>query len=73
MTPQRLEVCLGIMGWTLRVLARMVKKSEGTIRQWKNGGLPVPEDVAAWLEGMVTHLEENPPPSTADMRRRATS
>ncbi|GBQ85584.1 hypothetical protein AA14337_3110 [Acetobacter malorum DSM 14337] len=73
MSPQRLAICLEIMGWTLRVLARMLRKSEGTIRQWKNGSLPVPEDVAVWLEGLVAYMEANPPPSTADLRRRATS
>ncbi len=62
MTPDRLRECLVALHWSQRGLATILNRQEGTVRQWARGAVRVPDDVAAWLEIMGKHAEENPAP-----------
>lgn len=62
MTPTRLRECLEAIGWTQRGLARILKRQEGTVRQWARGAPEIPDDVAAWLEKLARFHERNPAP-----------
>lgn len=63
MTPTRLRECLDVLGWSQRGLAGHVAYAEGTVRMWARGALPVPSDVAKWLETRARHAERTPPPA----------
>jgi ribosome-binding protein aMBF1 (putative translation factor) len=62
MTPQRLAEILQSLGWSQRGLARTVGWNERTVRRWCSGEYAVPNDVAAWLEGIA---KEAPPQKPA--------
>lgn len=64
MTPTRLRACLVKMDRTERWLARTLLRPEAEVRAWSDGGAPVPEDVAAWLERCAAFAEEWPAPSS---------
>jgi hypothetical protein len=81
MTPARLSECLTILtagahrsgladehGPVLRLAARLVGVATKTIQRWLHGEVPVPDDVAAWLERRVAARLANPPPSLAGER-----
>ena len=50
MSSYRLLVCLSILGWSERDLARRTKRHQTTIVQWTKDLSPVPGEEAAWLE-----------------------
>jgi len=62
MTPDRLTECLAALLWTKRGLARALNRPESTVRQWENGVVQIPDDVARWLEIRAKHAEKHPPP-----------
>lgn len=67
MTPADLHTTLRTLGWTIRGLARMLGRSEGTVGNWTRAGYSVPADVAAWLQRRVdahtAMMRDDPPPS----------
>lgn len=66
MTPTEFRAALTTLGWTIRGLARLLARSEGTVGNWTRPGYSVPADVAAWLQRRLrAHqrmLEDDPPP-----------
>jgi hypothetical protein len=68
MDSTRLRECCEVIGWPLRQLARTLNRhgwliSETTVRQgWACGKVPIPDDVAQWLETLVDFHQETPPP-----------
>ena len=62
MTPARFRECLDALHWTQRGLARILNRSEGTVRQWARGAVRIPDDVAAWLEQNARFMESAPIP-----------
>ncbi len=53
MSPHRLLVCLAVIGWPERELARQTGRLQTTVRRWTGGRSPVPADVAAWVETLA--------------------
>ena len=62
MTPARLKDCLLVLGWSQRGMADMLCVHETRIRRWVHGVLPVPDEVAAWLETLTAvHVAHKAP------------
>lgn len=61
-----LPATLRTLGWTIRGLARVLGRPEGTVSNWTRPGYKVPADVAAWLARRVAAHEammrDDPPP-----------
>lgn len=62
MTPDRFRMCLTLIGWSQTRLASILNRAEATPKQWAQGRVKIPHDVALWLEGIVSFMEENPLP-----------
>lgn len=64
MSSYRLLVCLAILGWSVRELARRLACHQTTVMRWTGATSGVPDDVAAWLEALVTFHLAHPVPQT---------
>ncbi len=62
MSPHRLLVCLTVIGWPERELARRTGRLQTTVRRWTGGRSPVPADVAAWVETLAACHRAHPAP-----------
>jgi len=62
MSPHRLLVCLAVIGWPERELARRTGRLQTTVRRWTGGRSPVPADVAAWVETLAALHRAHPAP-----------
>jgi len=62
MSSYRLLVCLAILGWSERDLARRTGRHQTTVVRWAKGLSPVPGEVAAWLETLAAFHVANPVP-----------
>lgn len=62
MSSYRLLVCLSILGWSERELARRAERHQTTIVRWVKGLSPVPGEVAVWLETLVAFHVAHPAP-----------
>ena len=66
MTPTEFRTTLATLGWTIRGLARMLGRPEGTVTNWPKPGYSVPDEVAAWLQRRLADhqrmLRDDPPP-----------
>ncbi len=65
MSPRRLLVCLVVLGWSERELARRLGRHQTTIRRWVDGGSAVDREVAAWLEALADFHARHPAPRAA--------
>lgn len=68
MSPHRLLVCLAVIGWPERELARRTGRLQTTVRRWTGGRSPVPPDVAAWVETLAAFHRANPAPRAGQER-----
>ena len=62
MSPYRLLVCLAVLGWPERELARRTGRLQTTVRRWTGGCSPVQADVAAWVEPLAAFHRAHPAP-----------
>ena len=62
MSPYRLSLCLIILGWSERELARRTGEHRTTLRRWLGGESGIGSTVAKWLEVLVTVHVANPGP-----------
>lgn len=62
MSSYRLLVCLAILGWSERELARRAGRHQTTVVRWVKGLSPVPGEVAMWLETLVAFHMAHPAP-----------
>ena len=62
MSSYRLLVCLAILGWSERELARRADRQQTTVVRWVKGLSPVPGEEAAWLEMLVAFHIAHPAP-----------
>jgi len=53
MSSYRLLVCLAMLGWSVRELARRLACHQTAVMRWTGGTSAVPDEVAAWLEALV--------------------
>ena len=62
MSSHRLLVCLAVLGWSERELARRTGRHQTTIKRWSGGSGAVDDDTAAWLERLVAFHLAHPAP-----------
>ncbi len=62
MSSYRLLVCLAILGWSERELARRSDRHQTTITRWVKGLSPMPGEEAAWLETLAAFHVAHPAP-----------
>jgi hypothetical protein len=62
MTPLRFRECLYLLGWTQANLPKIMRVRQQQVRRWAVGDMPIPANVADWLERLVTCHTQNPPP-----------
>jgi len=62
MSSHRLLVCLAVLGWSERELARRTGHLQTTVRRWTDGQTPVLADVAAWVEVLAAFHQAHPAP-----------
>jgi hypothetical protein len=69
MTSTDFRAALATLGWSIRGLARMLGRPEGSVTNWTKPEYRVPPDVAAWLaRRVVAHklaMLTDPPPIAA--------
>jgi len=62
MSSYRLLVCLAILGWSERDLARRTGRQQTTVVRWAKGLSPVPGEEATWLETLAAFHIAHPAP-----------
>ncbi len=70
MSSYRLLVCLAILGWSVRELARRLACHQTTVMRWTGATSPVPDEVAAWLETLTAFHAEHPAPQAITPTQR---
>ena len=65
MSSHRLLVCLAVLGWSERELARRIGRQQTTIRRWAGGRGAVDDDTATWLEALAAFHLAHPAPRSA--------
>ncbi|WP_158803413.1 helix-turn-helix transcriptional regulator [Acidisoma sp. L85] len=63
MSPYRLSLCLIVLGWSERELARRTGEHRTTLRRWLAGESDIDPAVAKWLEVLVAVHVANPGPT----------
>ena len=66
MSSYRLLVCLAVIGWTERELARRTGRLQTTVRRWTTGRSPVQAEVAAWMETLAAFHQAHPAPQAGE-------
>ena len=62
MTPSEFRVCLELLDWSQRGLAKLLGRDDRTVRRWATGDNEVPDDVAEWLAVLAACHAQHPPP-----------
>ena len=62
MSSYRLLICLSVLGWSERDLARRTGRHQTSVVRWTKGLSPVPDEEAAWLEKLANFHAANPAP-----------
>lgn len=68
MSPHRLLVCLAVIGWPERELARRTGRLQTAVRRWTSGRSPVPPDMATWVEMLAAFHRAHPVPRAGQER-----
>jgi len=69
MSSYRLLICLAILGWSDRNLARRIGRQQTTVARWAKGLSPVPGEAAAWLETLAAFHIAHPAPRQRPVSR----
>ncbi|HXI58329.1 MAG TPA: hypothetical protein VNO55_19815 [Polyangia bacterium] len=62
MTAPEFRAALDQLGWSQRGLAFSLGVSHNTVHRWALDQARVPAYVAGWLEEMIAHMADAPPP-----------
>lgn len=75
MTAERFRACQALLGWKHRTVAKRLRIDTNAPRRWALGLEPVPAEIAAWLEQIVSVIEAHPAPrsTTPHASRRKTT
>lgn len=68
MSAHRLAVCLTILGWSARELARRTGEHRTGVMRQIDGRSPVSAEVAAWIERLAAVHLANPCPRRRSLR-----
>jgi hypothetical protein len=69
MTASEFRICLELLAWSQRGLARMLGLDDRLVGRWASGANEVPEDVAGWLATLAAFHAEHPRPSKGGSAR----
>jgi hypothetical protein len=62
MTPPELRLCLDLLAWSQRGLARMLGLDDRTVRRWASGQNEIPDNIARWLATLAAFHAKHPRP-----------
>ena len=62
MTPSEFRICLDMLAWSQRGLAKLLDLDDRLVRRWASGANEVPEDVAGWLATLAAFHVKHPSP-----------
>lgn len=68
MSSYQLLICLVIVGWSVRDLAKRLGRHQTSVMRWANGTSSVPNEVATWLEKVAAFHSKHPAPRDAHSR-----
>ena len=69
MSPYRMRLCLAILGWSERELARRTGRHQTEVRRWIMAISPIDPDVAEWLTALAQFFRDHPAPRLRPMLR----
>ena len=62
MTPPEFRLCLDLLSWSQRDLARMLGLDDRSVRRWSSGQNEIPGDIADWLATLTAFHVKHPAP-----------
>jgi DNA-binding transcriptional regulator YiaG len=62
MTPPEFRLCLEVLAWSQRGLARLLGLDDRTVRRWSSGRNEIPGDIADWLAILAAFHAKHPSP-----------
>jgi transcriptional regulator with XRE-family HTH domain len=62
MTPPEFRLCLDLLSWSQRDLARMLGLDDRSVRRWSSGQNEIPGDIADWLATLTAFHAKHPAP-----------
>jgi transcriptional regulator with XRE-family HTH domain len=62
MTPPEFRLCLDLLSWSQRDLARMLGLDDRSVRRWSSGQNEIPGDIADWLATLTAFHATHPAP-----------
>jgi ribosome-binding protein aMBF1 (putative translation factor) len=62
MTPNEFRICLEMLAWSQRGLARLLRRDERLVRRWASGENEIPAEIATWLAALADFHARRPPP-----------
>jgi hypothetical protein len=62
MTPPEFRICLELLAWSQRGLARMLNLDDRSVRRWASGQNDIPDDIAHWLATLAAFHAKHPAP-----------
>lgn len=64
MTADEMRECMAAIGWSQRMFALVLNGGDRNgIREMMNGEVPIPHDIADWLQRLARYHQANPPPA----------
>ena len=62
MTPPEFRLCLDLLAWSQRGLARLLGLDDRGVRRWASGQNEIPDNIAHWLATLATFHAKHPRP-----------
>jgi hypothetical protein len=62
MTPREFRICLELLAWSQRGLARQLGFDDRTVRRWASGQNEIPSNIAHWLATLAAFHAKHPAP-----------
>ena len=62
MTPPEFRLCLDLLAWSQRGLARLLGLDDRSVRRWASGQNAIPGNIAHWLATLAAFHAKHPPP-----------
>ena len=69
MTPREFRICLELLAWSQRGLARLLGLDDRTVRRWASGQNEIPDNIATWLATLAAFHAEHPVPLKGGIAR----
>jgi hypothetical protein len=66
MTPAEFRICLELLAWSQRGLAKVLGLDDRMVRRWAAGQNEIPGNIAAWLTTLAAFHAQHPAPLKGD-------